>query len=76
MAAILLYFSELIDLLKFDLFKGLTLLLIVLFFDFYLERDSKYQITYIQSFWILHWLDFSIFLQPFQNTFLSNLLMP
>lgn len=39
MAATLLYFRELIDLLKFDLFKGLTLLLIVLFLDFYLDKD-------------------------------------
>lgn len=48
MAATLLYLRELIDLLKFDLFKGLTLLLIVLFLDFYLDKDSKYRKKYIQ----------------------------
>ena len=40
MAATLLYFKEFMDLLKFDLLNGLTLLLIVLFFDFYLDKDQ------------------------------------
>lgn len=40
-AATLLYLSELIDLLKLDLFKGLTLLRKVLFLDFSLDKDSK-----------------------------------